>query len=466
MLRGQRGDSRGPKAGQRDGVHDRQRLARVAVQEDERALNGRTSAPRRIARQVDVGLDRDEELGLPFRPPPPWRESCRPEEQSRWTPGLEFAPASWAQRVRAMASMQSRMSSRRTTSVALRTSVFAVIAGAAPIPWAPDRGLGWRRTGMRPPNDAKSVSKIGSAACTRAPESACAADRPSTRRWTPAASGRPNLPSFRSRSWTISARSRSAGSSSPRRALIVSNEHLSPSWVKSAPTMSNDCSPFRTVPPAASTNRNLAAGSTKRRMSHAVASRSMWGSRRVTQTRPLRSSSDVHAPSSAAVEVFNSVLDRRHERLHLRARFRSEKVRLRRGIDQPLQTKDVWTGWRCVLAPTPRRQVFGEGLLDRSEPAGRVVKESSSQFTVRGCPDERGPADDRLAAAGDRFLRDPLQVFEALGRVREDVDRVLQWHRADLSQPASDLRSKIERPRRQLMNQQEPTRAIGHLERI
>ena len=76
--------------------------------------------------------------------------------------------------------------------------------------------------------------------------------------------------------------------------------------------------------------------------------------------------------------------------------------------------------------------------------SGGVVKESSSQLAVGRRADELGPADDGLAAAGDRLLSDPLQVFEALGRVREDVDGVLQRQRADLGQPAPDLGPKVE----------------------
>ena len=61
MFRCQRGDRGRAKAGQRTRIHDGQRPAVVAVEQDERSLNGRTAMPDRIAWQVHVGFDGHED---------------------------------------------------------------------------------------------------------------------------------------------------------------------------------------------------------------------------------------------------------------------------------------------------------------------------------------------------------------------------------------------------------------------
>jgi hypothetical protein len=54
------------KAGQRNRVHDGQRPAVVAVEQDERSPDGRSPMPNRIARQVHVGLDSHEGPAIVF----------------------------------------------------------------------------------------------------------------------------------------------------------------------------------------------------------------------------------------------------------------------------------------------------------------------------------------------------------------------------------------------------------------
>ena len=66
MFRGQRCDCGGPKAGQRNRVHDGQRPAVIAVEQYEHSLNGRSPMPDRIARQVHVGLDDHEDPAIVF----------------------------------------------------------------------------------------------------------------------------------------------------------------------------------------------------------------------------------------------------------------------------------------------------------------------------------------------------------------------------------------------------------------
>ena len=56
MFPSQRRDRGGAKAGQRNRVHDGQGLAVVAVEQNERALNGGSAMPDRIARQVPLLL--------------------------------------------------------------------------------------------------------------------------------------------------------------------------------------------------------------------------------------------------------------------------------------------------------------------------------------------------------------------------------------------------------------------------
>ena len=66
MFRCQRRDRGGAKAGQRNRIHDCQRLAVVAVEQHQRSLNGRPAMPERIARQVHVGLDGHEDPAIVF----------------------------------------------------------------------------------------------------------------------------------------------------------------------------------------------------------------------------------------------------------------------------------------------------------------------------------------------------------------------------------------------------------------
>src|SRR6266852_2498563 len=77
-----------------------------------------------------------------------------------------------------------------------------------------------------------------------ASSSLCTVQIPVISRSIPAVSGRSNLPSFRSMSWTISATGRRAGWLSFRRWSSTSKVQRSPSWVKSASNMSKRISRF------------------------------------------------------------------------------------------------------------------------------------------------------------------------------------------------------------------------------
>ena len=87
-----------------------------------------------------------------------------------------------------------------------------------------------------------------------------------TPRPMPAASLRPNFPSFRSMSCTISAISATPGSAMPRLRTSVSNVQRSPSCVKSAGTMSKRISPDTLSVSFGSTKRNRAFRSTNRQL--------------------------------------------------------------------------------------------------------------------------------------------------------------------------------------------------------
>jgi hypothetical protein len=71
--------------------------------------------------------------------------------------------------------------------------------------------------------------------------------------------------------------------------MSVSKVHRFPSWVNSPPTMSKRISPGEESFVPAGTKRKRAPGSTKRRISHAYAIRSIWMPDRVTQIRPTSS---------------------------------------------------------------------------------------------------------------------------------------------------------------------------------
>ena len=86
---------------------------------------------------------------------------------------------------------------------------------------------------------------------------------------------------------------RARASARPNSSIITSKVQGSPRWLQNTPSMSNGAPPNCSATPSTSdgaTNRNSAAGSTKRRISHGQAMRSIFGRARVTQTvRPCGS---------------------------------------------------------------------------------------------------------------------------------------------------------------------------------
>ena len=108
--------------------------------------------------------------------------------------------------------------------------------------------------------------------------------------------------------------SRSGSVASPNSSTMMSKVQSSPRWLQKmpSPSMSNGVAPKRSATPVTSdgaTNRKTAFGSTKRRMSHGQAMRSILGRDRVTQTvRPCASrggsfaSGTIGRPASAHAE--------------------------------------------------------------------------------------------------------------------------------------------------------------------
>src|SRR5215216_3487971 len=127
---------------------------------------------------------------------------------------------------------------------------------------------------------AESVWSSGSESCM-----------PRTIASRPSDSGRAYFSSIRSASWTISAISRSTGSSraySPRK---VSKEQSSPRWESLAPTTSKSSAPSGATA-GSPKKEKVASGSTKRLISQMQAVRSTWHPRRVAHSirpRPPRS---------------------------------------------------------------------------------------------------------------------------------------------------------------------------------
>ena len=86
---------------------------------------------------------------------------------------------------------------------------------------------------------------------------------------------------------TIVASRASASACRPNSSSITSKVQASPRWLQNTPSMSNGVAPNCSATAATSdgaTNRNTAAGSTKRRISQGQAMRSIFGRVRVTQT--------------------------------------------------------------------------------------------------------------------------------------------------------------------------------------
>src|SRR5207245_10201843 len=102
--------------------------------------------------------------------------------------------------------------------------------------------------------------------------------------------------------------------------------------------------------------------------------------------------------------------------------------------------------------PRPRSNLAGEHQV-LGVPFG---PRSSDELRVDLPILEARLADPGLSASRARFLRHPLEVFEALLPARQDVDRALQCDCADPGEPLADLRSQVQRLGRELMDEEVP----------
>src|SRR6185295_3368784 len=98
--------------------------------------------------------------------------------------------------------------------------------------------------------------------------------------------------------------------------------------------------------------------------------------------------------------------------------------------------------------------------FDRGKAIARRLSKTRSELAGDGAANKFSATHGGFPAARRRFLSNPLEVFEAFGEVRQNVDRVLEGQGADLGKPAPDLSTKVERAWRQLMNQPEPSRGV------
>lgn len=81
---------------------------------------------------------------------------------------------------------------------------------------------------------------------------------------------------------------------------------------------------------------------------------------------------------------------------------------------------------------------------------------------IRGhAVDELAVEQMRVAAAGLDLLGDPLQVFERVRAMRQEIDGILHRHRPDVGEALPDLGPKVERLGRDAVDQDQPAR---HLE--
>jgi hypothetical protein len=71
-----------------------------------------------------------------------------------------------------------------------------------------------------------------------------------------------------------------------------------------------------------------------------------------------------------------------------------------------------------------------------------------------------GCKDRRLSSQRDDFAPKPFEVLAALISVRQNVDGVSGWHRADLLKTTPRLHTRVRRPGGKLMCQEEPARDV------
>ena len=104
---------------------------------------------------------------------------------------------------------------------------------------------------------------------------------------------------------------------------MVSKVQLSPRWLQNTPSMSNGVALKRSATAGTSdgaTNRNTAFGSTKRRISHGQAMRSIFGRARVTQTvRPASSRGGIFSVFTSGAPCLAPGFKAAFERLGARA---------------------------------------------------------------------------------------------------------------------------------------------------
>ena len=209
------------------------------------------------------------------------------------------------------------------------------------------------------------------------------------------------------------------------------------------------------------------AGSMNRRISHALAMRSTWMPRRVTQVRLLVSGGVEPAgrprPGLRALQALVDPSRSYVPRPSGSARRRNPSGRWRRACaaiarHRPRSTRACGDrharprGSKPEADPRP-----GRGQVVRLPD----VRESLLDVGVADAVDEPRFAEHGLAAAPHDLLCDPLKVFARLLASRQHVDGVLERDGADALEPPPDLHAEIPRLRRDPMDQDEPAR-LGH----
>ena len=286
----------------------------------------------------------------------------------------------------------------------------------------------------------------------------------------PAASSRPYLPSFRSMSWMISPIAASAGSSRPASASSTSKVQRSPRWVYSPSNMSKRSSPGcgcvararhelearAVVDEAADQPGRSDAVDLHALPRHPYATlQSGW---RVCRARP-----GVRSFCHGLVLLLQAGFQARYQALRRFALVGAEEVDGDDGVELLAQPRR--------LAGDLGQRVVGQVVAEAARHLARLGRDAPVVLVTRrieqrlqlaiGQPVDQGRlADDRLAAALDDLLGEPGEVLARLGIGRQRVDGALHRDRAQRLQPPPDLHPRIGGLGRQLMDQQQPARAL------
>ncbi len=281
--------------------------------------------------------------------------------------------------------------------------------------------------------------------------------RPSSIIRTPAVSGRSNFESFRSRLCTISAMARTPLSGRPtrphqrlERAAVffvseVAADHVEADFASARGAFS-------------SAKRNRAFGideaADEPGRGHAVDLDARAGDPGLAAQFGIR----FEHPCLLLAIAFQTALDRRQRFLRRRAALGLEEIDAADFFETAGEARVGRGELGCRRGAAgrfhPGVRVCGDGrvigvagLAKLGD--GRVVGHAVDEVTMK----QMG-----VAAAGDDLLRDPLQVFQRVGAVRQKVDRVLHRDRTNVREALADLGPEVQRAGRDAMNQDEPAR--------